>query len=75
MSEDHYLEIYTSTKKEIVRGSISDILSQLPPNFSQSHRSYIVNRNYIYKINTNNLVLKNNTTIPLTRKFKKDFDY
>lgn len=75
MSEDHYLEIYTSTKKEIVRGSISDILSQLPPNFSQSHRSYIVNRNYIYKINTNNLVLKNNTKIPLTRKFKKDFDY
>lgn len=75
VSEDHYLEIHTSTKKEIIRGSISEILSQLPPNFSQTHRSYIVNRNYIYKINNNNLVLKNNTTIPLTRKFKKDFDY
>ncbi len=72
-SEDHYLEFYTQSKKEMVRGTISEILEQLPPNFEQSHRSYIINKNYIETKNSSEIVLKNNTTIPLTRKYKDNF--
>lgn len=72
-SEGHYLEVFTQAKKEVVRGTISEILSQLPPNFSQSHRSYIINKNHIKNITTSDIILKNQVTIPLTRKYKDKF--
>jgi tetratricopeptide (TPR) repeat protein len=72
-AEDHYLEVFTKSKNELVRGTISEILLQLPPNFSQSHRSFLVNKNYIKTINTKEILLKNNVVIPLTRKYKGNF--
>jgi hypothetical protein len=72
-SVDHYLEVFTKTKKEVVRGTISEILAQLPPNFAQSHRSFLINKNYIKTTNTSEIILKNNTIIPLTRKYKANF--
>ena len=67
-SEDHYLEFYTQSKKEMVRGTISEILEQLPPNFEQSHRSYIINKNYIETKNSSEIVLKN---LPILKKNRK----
>ena len=72
-SEDHYLELFVKSKKEVIRGTISEILLQLPPNFAQSHRSYIINKNYIVRRNTTNIVLKNNVVIPVSRKYKMGF--
>ncbi|MBC7494670.1 MAG: LytTR family transcriptional regulator DNA-binding domain-containing protein, partial [Flavobacterium sp.] len=72
-SEDHYLELFVKNKKEVIRGTISEILLQLPPNFAQSHRSYIINKNYIVRRNTTNIVLKNNVVIPVSRKYKTGF--
>ena len=72
-SEDHYLEIYTQNKKEFLRGTVNEVLIQLPPNFLQSHRSYIVNTNFIQAINTSEIILKNLIKIPLTRKYKDNF--
>jgi tetratricopeptide (TPR) repeat protein len=72
-SEDHYLEFHTLAKKEFLRGTISEILSQLPPNFEQTHRSFIINKNYIISMNSNDIILKNDIEIPLTRKFKENF--
>ena len=72
-SEDHYLEIYTQNKKEFLRGTVNEILIQLPPNFLQSHRSYIVNTNFIQGINSSEIILKNLIKLPLTRKYKDNF--
>lgn len=72
-SEDHYLEVFTISKKEFIRGTISEILAQLPPNFAQSHRSFLVNKNFIKTLNNSEIILKNNVLIPLTRKYKDNF--
>jgi tetratricopeptide (TPR) repeat protein len=69
-SDGHYLEVFTNTKKEFLRGSITEIFQQLPPNFKQTHRSYIINVNYIKVINANEILMKTNVIIPLTRKYK-----
>lgn len=69
-SDDHYLEIITSKKKEYLRGSILEIIKELPPNFVQCHRSYIVNKNYIQSLNANELLLNGNLQVPISRKFK-----
>lgn len=72
-SEDHYLEFYTLTKKEFLRGTINEILQQLPSNFAQTHRSFIINKNFIASLNVSNITLKGNIEIPITRKFKEHF--
>jgi tetratricopeptide (TPR) repeat protein len=70
-SEDHYLHTYSSDdKKQFVRGKLSQILLELPPNFVKCHRSYIVNSNYIQAIHTGYIVLKNKVEIPVSRGFK-----
>ena len=72
-AEGHYLEVHTNAKNEVVRGSITDILAQLPPNFVQTHRSFIVNKNYVSLVNISEIVMQNKTTIPLSRKYKGNF--
>lgn len=70
-SDDHYLNIYTSEgKNHFVRGKISQIKEELPPNFIQCHRSYIVNTNFIKQYNKDSLVLIDKTNIPVSRSYK-----
>lgn len=73
-ADDHYLELITLGKKEFVRGKISELLSQLPPNFAQCHRSYVVNKNYVLSISNTNIELKNKIELPLSRNYKKNFN-
>jgi tetratricopeptide (TPR) repeat protein len=68
-AEDHYLELITTTKKEFVRGKISEIRLELPPNFVKCHRSFIVNINYISIYLKTEVKLENGTLIPLSRGF------
>lgn len=73
-SDDHYLEVVTQNdKKHTVRGKLSQIKEELPPNFIQCHRSYIVNSNYIKQVNATSLVLINKEQIPLSRSYKDKF--
>ncbi|NER13085.1 hypothetical protein GWK08_06520 [Leptobacterium flavescens] len=73
-SDDHYLNIFTSDgKNHFVRGKLSQISEELPPNFIRCHRSYIVNRNFIKQINAESLVLINKIIIPLSRSYKDKF--
>lgn len=69
-AEDHYLQLITTGKKEFVRGKISEIIEELPPNFVKCHRSYIININYIKQNLTASIVMKNNDEIPVARGFK-----
>lgn len=73
-AEDHYLRIYTNdTKNAFVRGKLNQIKEELPPNFIQSHRSYIINSNFIKQINNNHIILLDKTEIPLSRSHKNNF--
>ncbi len=73
-AEDHYLNLFLSNgKNHFVRGKLKSIKQELPPNFVQSHRSYIVNSNFIKQTNSNNIFMINNGIVPLSRSFKKGF--
>jgi hypothetical protein len=73
-SDDHYLNIYLSNgKNHFVRGKLSQMKEELPPNFIQCHRSYIVNSNFIKQANGDSLTLLDKTQIPLSRSYKDKF--
>lgn len=73
-SEDHYLNVYTSNgKSHLVRGKLSSIQNELPPNFIRCHRSYIVNANFIKQVHPTKLELIDKSQIPLSRSYKDKF--
>ncbi|MCW4470455.1 LytTR family transcriptional regulator DNA-binding domain-containing protein [Flavobacterium sp. MFBS3-15] len=70
-SDDHYLHAFSNDgKSHFVRGKLSQILEELPPNFVKPHRSYIVNTNYIQSVQMGSLTLKNKEELPTSRGFK-----
>lgn len=70
-SDGNYLEIKTNTKDELVRASLSNFIEKLTHEFFRTHKSYIVNLNYITKIETNNVYI-NNVKIPLSKSYYDD---
>lgn len=73
-ADDHYLNLFLSNgKNHFVRGKLKSIKQELPPNFMQSHRSYIVNSNFIKQINRDGLLMITNEVVPLSRSFKDGF--
>jgi hypothetical protein len=73
-ADDHYLNLSLSDgKSHFVRGKLKNIKEQLPPNFTQSHRSYIVNSNFIKQVNRDNLIMINQEIVPLSRSYKDNF--
>ncbi|MEK9612557.1 MAG: LytTR family transcriptional regulator DNA-binding domain-containing protein [Flavobacteriaceae bacterium] len=73
-AEDHYIRVFTSNgKNHLVRGRLTDLDEQLPPNFVRTHRSYITNRNFVKQIQRNFFLLTDGTEIPISRKFQKDW--
>ncbi|MCI9844756.1 LytTR family transcriptional regulator DNA-binding domain-containing protein [Flavobacterium pectinovorum] len=70
-AEDHYLNIFTIGKKShLVRGKLTDIIKELPSNFINCHRSYIVNKNHIKKIQFKFITMVDNSEVPVSRGFK-----
>ncbi|MCL6265072.1 LytTR family transcriptional regulator DNA-binding domain-containing protein [Flagellimonas myxillae] len=73
-ADDHYLNLFLSNgKNHFVRGKLKSIKQELPPNFVQSHRSYIVNSNFIKQTNSDGLLMITNQLVPLSRSFKQGF--
>lgn len=82
-ADDHYLEVFIQDgSSHLVRGKLSQIKEELPPNFIQCHRSYIVNNNFVKQTSNASLILKINSKeknnerpihIPLSRSNKKKF--
>lgn len=70
-SDGNYLEIKTNKKDELVRASLSNFIERLTPEFFRSHKSYIVNLNYITKIETNSVYI-NDVKIPLSKSYYED---
>lgn len=73
LKSDHvYTEIKLNDESfKVVRMSLSNILSKLNHKFARVHRSYIVNYDYITKINANYLLITNEE-IPIGAKYKAD---
>ena len=72
-AEDHYIRVYTSDgKNHLVRGKLSELENQLPPNFIRTHRSYITNRNYVKQLQSTFLTITDGAKIPISRNFKKN---
>lgn len=70
-SEDHYLRLYLENgKTHLVRGKIKEILKELPPNFIQSHRSYLVNSNFIKQNTSNTLFLISGQNVPISKRYQ-----
>lgn len=73
-SEDHYLNLFLADGNNyFVRGKLKDIKEELPPNFIQCHRSYIVNRNFVKQQMATILLLLNGERVPISRSFKDNF--
>ncbi len=66
----NYLEFYTVDKTIVDRSKLKIVAAQLPPNFLRTHRSYIINKNYIVSVNSSTVIVKPNIETPLSRTFK-----
>lgn len=70
-AEDHYLHVHGKDgRRNFVRGKLSQLIEELPPNFAKCHRSYIINTNFIQTYNKGFVTLKTKAEIPLSRNFK-----
>lgn len=65
-----YVEIVLKNKiTHLVRASLNQISTKLDNRFIQVHRSYIINLNFVDKINSSTLTIQNEK-IPVSKKYK-----
>ncbi|MGK4567486.1 LytR/AlgR family response regulator transcription factor [Flavobacterium sp. 3HN19-14] len=68
-SEGNYLEIHNIRSTEFIRGSLSNFMERLSgANFFRTHKSYIVNLDYLVKLETNTVTIAADR-IPITRSY------
>ena len=65
----HWLKIYTDNGESIeCYGSLTSLERQLAEfDFIRTHKSYLVNCRYIYSLQTKQIILDDQTAIPLSR--------
>ena len=75
-SDGHYLEFKLKQKvaPEVDRNQLKNILSKLPGNFVQIHRSHVVNLHYVKIKYADKVVLIDGTEVPISRKYKPGFN-
>jgi DNA-binding LytR/AlgR family response regulator len=67
----NYLELHFTDGRHIIRSTLTDFQKALPQDhFMQTHRSYIVNVNFLEKIGGDFVVISK-TEIPISRGFKE----
>ncbi|UTW64627.1 response regulator [bacterium SCSIO 12741] len=73
LRSDHvYLDIYLKNdKKQSVRGGLNTYINKLSPSFFRTHRSCIVNLEYLEAVNHNNVVI-NGEELPIGKKQRDD---
>ncbi|WP_298507921.1 response regulator [uncultured Kordia sp.] len=71
-SEHVYAEIQLiNNHKHVIRGNLNKIITKLSKKFVRVHRSYIVNLEYLQKIDQSNITVLN-VNIPIGKKYKDD---
>ncbi|MBL7883260.1 MAG: response regulator [Bacteroidia bacterium] len=72
-SEGVYAEFYSKEKKYLIRETLKNLIEILPSDsFFLTHRSYIVNINAINAVNSEYVIIENES-IPISRAIKDDF--
>lgn len=64
----NYLTIY-GDKEYIIKKTLSNMEKELDESFIRSHRSYMININYIRTITKTEVLLEDGTTIPLSKAY------
>jgi DNA-binding LytR/AlgR family response regulator len=68
-SDGNYLEIQTTKKEELIRATLTNFIERLNSDlFFRTHKSYIVNLDYLSKIETNYVTIVANK-IPITKNY------
>jgi DNA-binding LytR/AlgR family response regulator len=71
-SEHVYVTVHTTKRKYLVRTSMHEYLDHFDPSqFIKVHRSYIVNLNWIEKINSNSIFVSGNE-LPLSKNYRDE---
>jgi len=65
-SDGSYIEIQTTSRKFVQRKLLKEIELELPANFVRSHRSYIVNLDYVQEKRSDEIIA-NGHNIPVSR--------
>jgi DNA-binding LytR/AlgR family response regulator len=68
-SAQHYTEIVTSTQVLRQRKSISEILTTLPEQFIQIHRTIIINLHKVYSISRTTVIMSNKQQLPVSKTY------
>ena len=67
-----YIELHTvNKKKHLIRGSLTAFFDRLPSNFFRTHRSYVVNLDYLEAINSVSVII-NGENVPIGKTFRTD---
>jgi len=68
-----YVKVYTDKEMHVIYHTLKGIYEKLDGTmFVQSHRSYIINKKRIWKINQDHLLLSNHVTIPIGKFHRKE---
>jgi DNA-binding LytR/AlgR family response regulator len=68
-SDGNYLEIKTTTKEELIRATLSNFIERLNSEvFFKTHKSYIVNLDYLTKLETNTVTIQE-AKIPISKNY------
>ena len=70
VAEGNYTEIFTTRNKCVLRKSLKSIEGELPELFIRTHRNYIVNTQFIEKVNAE-IILNNGVCIPVSRTYRE----
>lgn len=68
----HQIVIHALEGEFMERKNLSDFMNHVSSKqFIQIHRSFVINRQYIQKITNQEILLKNNTVLPIGKTYKK----
>ena len=73
-ADGNYIECYVNETRILDRQTLKMLLAELPPNFIQTHRSYVINKNFIKASTSTTITLEPNIEIPLSRTFKNKLE-
>ncbi len=75
-AEKDYTKIITSDNKYLILGNIGTQINALgEENFIRIHRSFAVQKRYVGKIRAHEVVLKNDTLLPVGKSFKDNLQF
>ena len=66
----NYIKIYTDVMI-LTPETLSEFMEKLPNQFLRIHKSFIINFNHLKLIDGNQLLLNNNTKLPIGKSYKK----